>query len=48
MKDKKLVVIQLSGGNDYLNCVIPYNNSNYIDNRPNVRINENIQRRKNI
>ena len=41
MKDKKLVVIQLSGGNDYLNCVIPYNNSNYIDNRPNVRINEN-------
>jgi len=41
MKDKKLVVVQLSGGNDYLNCVIPYNDPNYIDNRPNVRINEN-------
>ncbi len=37
-KNRKLVVVQLSGGNDYLNCVVPYTNSQYIDNRPNVRI----------
>ena len=41
MKGKKIVVVQLSGGNDYLNCVIPYEDSNYLDNRPNVRLNEN-------
>ena len=35
MADKKIVVVQLSGGNDYLNCVIPYNNPDYVDNRPN-------------
>ncbi len=23
-KNRKLVVVQLSGGNDYLNCVVPY------------------------
>ena len=39
-KKRKLVVVQLSGGNDYLNCVFPYNDPNYIDNRPNVRITE--------
>ena len=38
--EKKIVVVQLSGGNDYLNCIIPYNNSEYLDNRPNVRITE--------
>ena len=38
MTDKKLVVVQLTGGNDYLNCVIPYNNPHYVDSRPNVRI----------
>ena len=37
-KNRKLVVVQLSGGNDYLNCVVPYTNAEYIDNRPNVRI----------
>ena len=37
-KNRKLVVVQLSGGNDYLNCVVPYTNPEYIDNRPNVRI----------
>ncbi len=36
--NRKLVVVQLSGGNDYLNCVVPYTNPEYIDNRPNVRI----------
>ena len=40
MDRKKIVVVQLSGGNDYLNCVIPYEDPNYLDNRPNVRLNE--------
>ena len=39
-KKRKLVVAQLSGGNDYLNCVVPYTDSRYIDNRPSVRITE--------
>jgi uncharacterized protein (DUF1501 family) len=37
-KDPVLVVLQLSGGNDYLNTVIPYNNPLYRDNRPAVGI----------
>jgi uncharacterized protein (DUF1501 family) len=37
-KDPVLVVLQLSGGNDYLNSVIPYNNPLYRDNRPAVGI----------
>ncbi|MCS5658903.1 MAG: DUF1501 domain-containing protein [Dehalococcoidia bacterium] len=40
MGDKKIVVVQLSGGNDYLNCVVPYNDPDYVDSRPNVRITE--------
>jgi uncharacterized protein (DUF1501 family) len=36
-----LVVLQLSGGNDYLNTVIPYANSRYWDNRPAVNVPEN-------
>lgn len=39
-KDPILVVFQLSGGNDYLNTVIPYANSLYWDNRPTVNIPE--------
>ena len=38
--NRKLVVVQLSGGNDYLNCIVPYSDPNYIDQRPNVRIAE--------
>ena len=37
-KDPVLVVLQLSGGNDALNTIIPYNDPLYLDNRPNVRI----------
>jgi len=36
-----LVVLQLTGGNDYLNTIIPYNNPLYRDNRPAVRIADN-------
>ena len=36
--DRTFVVIQLSGGNDYLNTVVPYNNEHYYDFRPNVNI----------
>jgi uncharacterized protein (DUF1501 family) len=32
-KDPVLVVLQLTGGNDYLNTVNPYNNGLYKDNR---------------
>lgn len=39
-RERKLVVVQLSGGNDYLNCVVPYDDPRYVDNRPNVRITE--------
>ena len=35
-----LVVFQLSGGNDYLNTVIPYSDGLYYDNRPAVGIHE--------
>ncbi len=36
--DPCIVVLQLTGGNDYLNTVIPYNNPAYRDNRPAVGI----------
>ena len=39
-KDPVVVVVQLSGGNDYMNTVIPHNNSLYRDYRPSVNINE--------
>ena len=37
-KPPVLVVVQLSGGNDFLNTVIPYTNPIYYDNRPKVVI----------
>ena len=39
-KDPVLVVLQMSGGNDYLNTVIPYANPLYRDNRPAVMVPE--------
>ena len=35
-KDPVIVVLQLTGGNDYYNTVIPYNDPLYMDNRPAV------------
>ena len=37
-KPPVLVVLQLTGGNDYFNSVIPYNDSNYYDSRPSLQI----------
>ena len=39
---KRLVVIQLSGGNDGLNTVIPYRNDIYYNARPRLAIRDNI------
>ncbi len=39
-KDPVLVVLQLSGGNDYLNTLIPYTDPLYRDHRPAVIIPE--------
>ena len=33
---KSLVVLQLGGGNDYLNTIVPYENGLYYDNRPSI------------
>ncbi|GAA4826822.1 DUF1501 domain-containing protein [Algivirga pacifica] len=38
--NRRLVIIQLSGGNDSLNTVIPYNNSLYYEHRPTLAIAE--------
>ena len=39
-KDPVLVVLQLTGGNDYFNTVIPYTDGNYFDSRPRLQIPE--------
>jgi uncharacterized protein (DUF1501 family) len=38
IRDKALVVVQLSGGNDCLDTVVPYSNGLYYDFRPTIRI----------
>ena len=40
-KDPVIVVLQLSGGNDYLNTIVHYNSSEYRDYRPIVNVEEN-------
>ena len=35
---KSLVVVQLSGGNDAMNTVVPYNDGHYFDHRQTVRL----------
>ena len=40
LKGKKLIVVQLSGGNDGLNTVVPYRNDIYFNSRPEISISE--------
>ena len=37
-RDPILVVLQLTGGNDYLNTIVPYDNPIYYENRPSLGI----------
>ena len=37
-KEKVLVVIQLTGGNDFMNTIVPYTNGHYYDARQKVVI----------
>ncbi len=39
-KDPVLVVLQLSGGNDALNTIVPYADPRYAENRPTIRVAE--------
>ncbi|WP_428653830.1 DUF1501 domain-containing protein [Runella sp.] len=41
LNDKILVIIQLSGGNDGLNTVVPFRNDIYYRERPSISINQN-------
>ena len=41
-KEPVLVVLQLSGGNDYLNTVVPYADPSYYDNRHQLRVSETV------
>ena len=39
-REKSLVVVQLSGGNDYLNTIVPYGDDEYYDFRKTVHIDQ--------
>jgi uncharacterized protein (DUF1501 family) len=41
-KDPVLVILQLTGANDYLNTIVPYTDGLYWDNRPKVNIPEDL------
>ena len=41
-KDPVLVILQLTGANDYLNTIVPYADPLYWDNRPRVKIPEDL------
>ena len=34
--DKTLVVVQLTGGNDFMNTIVPYTNGHYYDARKKI------------
>ena len=38
--DKVLVVVQLTGGNDFLNTIVPYNSGHYYDARKKIVLNQ--------
>ncbi len=38
VKDPILVVIQLTGGNDYVNTIVPYTSDTYYDNRSSLSV----------
>ena len=35
-KDKTLVVVQMTGGNDFMNTVVPFTNDHYYDARKKI------------
>ena len=39
-KDRVLVVVQLTGGNDFMNTIVPYNSEHYYDARKKIVINQ--------
>ena len=39
-EDKVLVVVQLTGGNDFLNTIVPYNSGHYYDARKKIVLNQ--------
>ena len=39
-REKTLVVIQLTGGNDFMNTVVPYTNEHYYEDRKKIVINQ--------
>src|SRR5436309_7050139 len=47
-RDTILVVVQLTGGNDGLNTVIPFNDADYIRLRPTLRIRDSLRVNDNI
>ena len=40
-REKTLVVIQLTGGNDFMNTLVPYTNEHYYDARKKIVIGQN-------
>jgi len=42
-KQKILILIEMRGGNDGLNTIIPYKNTIYFSQRPNIAINNSLK-----
>ena len=40
VKGKRLIIVELSGGNDGLNTIVPFRDDNYIKNRPTLALKE--------